>query len=238
MKLPGVVVVDLILFWGLIGTIGVAHSLLLTTGTPWQNVTWFYIVMWLASMVILLFARFQYGEVDQFGYSDELSQGKLVYAIGGLVAVVVVSSLLVSGLTRSAIFVPQPSLALTIGSLNLSSVVNDLFYQLALVSNSEETMVLSFSQVLRKKLATTRLRNVAAPTALIIPRAGWAVLHGYVSYSGPLMPILILSAFISGMIISYAAYNSRVKSFLVAVLIHFGFNSIVVLQSAVFSGTI
>jgi hypothetical protein len=227
--------VDLILFWGLIGTIGVAHSLLLTSGTPWESTTWFYIIMWMASMIILILCRFSYGEKEQFDYDEPLNQSKLIYALGGLVATIFVSAILVQAYTRSSIWVPQPHQTLAVGDLNLSAVINDLFFQLALVSNSEETLVLSLSQVIRRKLTesfSVKSASTVTVLAIAIPRAGWAVLHAYVSYVGPLMPILVVSAFISGLIISYCAYNKNVRSFLAALLIHFGFNSSIVLANA------
>jgi hypothetical protein len=227
--------VDLILFWGLVGTIGVAHSLLLTSGTPWETTTWFYILMWATSMIILLFCWVRYKEKAQWDYDESLTQNKLLYVLGGLVATIFLSSVLVQAYTRSSIWVPQPHQTLDMGGLSLSEVINDLFYQLALVSNSEETMVLSMSQVIRRKLAESfsiKHAPYAAGLSIAIPRAGWAVLHAYVSYVGPLMPILVISAFISGLIISYCAYNRQVKSFLAATLIHFGFNASVVVANA------
>lgn len=230
-KVPAI---DLLLFWGLIGTIGVAHSLLLTSGTPWETTTWFYIVTWISAMIILLFCRVLYKEHEQLDYDEPVTQNKLVYLIGGLAATVFVASTIVRTFTRSSIWVPQPQMTLAIGSLNLTAVINDLFYQVALVANSEETMCLSLSQVLRRKFAYTSTKNrfLIVPLAIGIPRVGWAILHGYVSYVGPLMLILVVSAFISGCIISYCAYNKDVKSFLVAVFIHAAYNGLIILASA------
>jgi membrane protease YdiL (CAAX protease family) len=233
-KLPHIPdAVDYVLFQGLIGTMGVAHSLLLTSGTPWETVSWFYIVMWLASMVILILCRLFYHDVDQFEYWKPLSQSKLFYVLGGFLAVLFVSSILLRAFTKSSasIWVPQPQMALAIGTLSLSSIMNDLFFQVALVCNSEETLILAFSQIVRKKVATTSYFKYAVPIAIGIPRAGWALLHAYVSYTGALMPILVLSAFISGVIMSYAFYKT--KSFMVALLIHFGFNGAIVILNAI-----
>jgi len=118
MKSPSV---DLMLFWGVIGTIGVAHSLLLTGGTPWETTTWFYIVMWLASMVILVYARVLWGEKEQFDYDEPLTYRKLGFVFGGLAACVFVSSVLIRTYTSNAIWVPQPQMTLGIGTLSLSA---------------------------------------------------------------------------------------------------------------------
>ena len=117
--------------------------------------------------------------------------------------------------------------------MNMSAIINDLFYQLGLVCNSEETMVLALSQVLRKKFENSRLLgSMASMSALAIPRVGWGFLHAYIAYIGSLQWILVGSAILSGLIISYFAYNNRSRSFLVALLIHFGFNASVILGSA------
>jgi hypothetical protein len=227
--------VDLLLYWGIIGTIGVAHSLLLTVGTLWHSVTQFYIITWVSSIAILLFCWVRYKEHEQFDYDEPLNSDKLLFVLFGIVGTLFISALLISRYTKSSIWVPQPQMSLTIGSLNMNALINDLFYQFGLVCNSEETMVLSLTQVLRKKLSTSNRiqkhlgdQGIRA-SSILIPRGGWGVLHAYVAYIGPLQPILVLSAVISGVIISYAAYNDYVKSFLAALLIHFGFNASVIL---------
>lgn len=229
---------DLLLYWGLIGTIGVAHSLLLTNGTPWEDTTWFFIIMWACSLIIMLFCWVKYKEVGQFDYDEPLTMDKLYYVIGGFVATFIVSVLIVkvatAGLGTASIWVPQPHLSLSVSGMDLSTIVNDLFYQLALVSNSEESMVLAFSLVLKRKFMESLPRKwlyAASGLAMATPRAGWAILHAYQSYMGPMMPVLVLTAFISGLIISWCAYNKKVNSFLVAMLIHFAFNAAVILST-------
>lgn len=224
--------IDLILFWGVIGTIGIAHALLLTSGTPWETTTWFYSVMWISSMIILMFCRILYQKKSQFDYDESLNVNKIVYVIGGVIAILFVSSFLVQAYTRSSIWVPQPHQTLSVGDMNLSAVVNDLFFTFALVANSEETLVLALTQVLRIKLSASSTSSYVPVLSIVAPRAGWAILHAYTSYVGPLMWILVLSAFVSGCIISWCAYNKSVKSFLVAVLIHALFNASIILASA------
>lgn len=231
--------IDLILFWVMIGSLGVAHSLLLTSGTPWESTTWFYIMMWVCSMVGIILCWVFYKEEAQFDYNEPLNRDKMFYVLGGVATTLFVSSILVRIYTRSSIWVPQPNMTLAIGDFNVSAVVNDLFFQLALVANSEETCNLAMMQVIRRKLTVSLptkyasgKSNLVEGLSIALPRAGWAVLHAYVSYIGPLMPLLVASAFISGLIISWCAYNNKVRSFLVAVLIHFGFNAIVVVASA------
>lgn len=235
MKFPSLKAVDLILFWGLFGTLGVMHSLLLTNGTPWESVTYFYIITWIAALAVLAMCLIFWG-TNVLNFYEPLSRNKLWFLLGGFFAILFISSILVRAFTKSSIWVPQPKMSLTIGSLSLSDVVNDLYYQLGLVANAEETSILTLTLVLKMYFESlpqhATLKKGSLYGAIFLTRAGWAGLHAYVSYVGVLMPILVLSAFISGCIISWCAYNEKVKSFLVAVLIHFFFNASIVLASA------
>ena len=219
--------VDLLFFWGVLGTLGVAHSLLLTINTAWQPVTLVYILMWLCSLVTLAWCRMYYGEAGLIDYDEPLTKSKLIYIPGALAAIMIVNAVLLAGYARSSIWVPQPRMALQMSALSLNELVNDVFYQLGLVANAEETMCLALSQILMVRLSNHTFKRQAA---LYLPRVGWGILHAYQSYTGPLMPIMVLAATISGCIISYAAYNGKTKCFLIAVLTHFIYNTIVILQ--------
>jgi hypothetical protein len=234
MKFPSLKAVDLILFWGIFGTVGVIHSLLLTNGTPWESVSYFYIITWIAALAVLAMCLIFWG-TNVLNFYEPLNRSKLWYVLGGFVAILFISSILVRVFTKSSIWVPQPRMSLTIGQLSLNDVVNDLYYQLGLVCNSEETSMLALMLILKKYFETSQhatLKKGAFYSAIILTRAGWATLHAYISYTGALMPILVASAFISGCIMSWCAYNGKVKCFLVAVLIHFAFNGTMVILGA------
>lgn len=222
-----------ILFEAIIGTIGVAHSLLLTNGTPWQNTSYFYIVLWVSSFAILLTCYIFLGTDNQFGFTGfPLNKGNWLYVVGGTAAMIVLASVMTGiasgGMSQSSLYVPQPHLGLAIGGVDLNSVVNDLFYQLFLVANTEEILCLALSQAFRAYFGITRFKGVAAILGIIVPRGGWGVLHAYVNYAGPMMWLMIGTAIGSGLIMSYCAYNEKVQSLIAAVLQHFGFNSFVV----------
>lgn len=187
-------------------------------------------------MVILLWCWVRYRESHQFDYDESLTQKKFFYVLVAVFVTLFVSSLLVSAYTYSSIWVPQPHMTLALGGLSLSAILNDLLYQLALVSNSEETMVLGLMQALRRKLATVRQipLSMVPHISIILPRIGWGILHAYVSYVGELQLILVVSAIVSGCVISYVAYyrSLGVHSLLAAVLIHAFFNWAIVLARA------
>lgn len=227
--------VDLLLFWGITGTLGVAHSLLLTKDTDWFAWAIFYILSWACSMIILVYCRFMYKEHNQFDYDESLTTNKLFYLFGGLIGVIFIASALVQEFARSSIWVPQPRMALAVGTLSFSSVLNDVFFQLTMVVNSEETMVLALSQVLRRKFASQfplKYGWFGVALAVVIPRGAWSILHAYFSYVGPFAWVLVLSAFISGCVISWCAYNGKTRSFFVALAIHFLFNFSVIMGDA------
>jgi len=130
---------------------------------------------------------------------------------------------LVSSFTRSAIYVPRPGSLLSMGQQSTAALVDDLLYNVVLVAPAEESMKLVGILALYRRTKNTPV-SVAAPTGF------WAVLHSYQAYQGTLMPILVLSAFISGLILFLVLKYTR--SLLNAQIAHAGFNSIVVLMSA------
>ncbi|MCJ7793738.1 CPBP family glutamic-type intramembrane protease, partial [Candidatus Bathyarchaeota archaeon] len=105
-----------------------------------------------------------------------------------------------------------------------------VFMQLAMVANSEETLKLSMSNVLDIGIGKKMLGKILAT---VVPIAVWAILHAYVSYTGALVPILILSAFAAGLIIWFVEWKTQ--SVLCAILVHAFYNCFVVLMT-MFSG--
>ncbi len=229
-------IIYLLLFEGIIGTIGVAHSLLLTQGTPWESTTWFYIMMWVSSMIILLWTWVSFRETSQYDYNEALTSNKFYLIIGGYIAMLIISSVMVSSYTQSSIWVPQPNQTLSLGGLSLSTIINDMLFTFALVANSEEVLVLGIMQVLRRWLTTVKSLPLwsVSHLAIIIPRVGWGLLHAYVSYLGPLQLLLVVSAIVSGCIMSYIAYYQKLKveSLLGAVFMHGLFNISVIIAGA------
>jgi hypothetical protein len=222
-------VILFILFEAIIGTIGVAHALLLTGSTPWQNTSYFYIVLWVTSFSILIAELVVLGSENQFGYMGSLGRGNWLYPVAGTAVIICLASIatyiLTAGVAQSAIYVPQPHLGLAVAGVDLNSVLNDIFYQGFLVANSEETLCLALSNGLYALFAAKKLGAGAPILAVGLTRTGWGILHAYTAYTGPYTFWLVLIAIASGCIISFMAYNSRVQSFIAAWLQHFGYNT-------------
>ena len=213
---------DLIIFNVLVGLAAV-HFLLKTLGTYLEKATWVFLTMWIMSLVLLVWLRVYGGERgDIVDYDENLKRDHLPIIFGAVAAMVIVSSVLVSSFTRSAIYVPRPGLALSLGHLSTAGLVDDLLYNVVLVAPAEESMKLVGILALYRRTRNTPI-SVAAPVGF------WAVLHAYQSYQGELMPILVFSAFLSGIILFLVLKYTR--SLLNAQIAHAGFNSIVILMS-------
>lgn len=217
---------DLILFNVLVGLVGV-HFLLKTQGTYLKDATLVFFSMWVMSLVLLLWLRFYGGEKDDLvDYDENLERSHLPIVAGAIAAMVVVSSLLISGYTRnvrSALYVPRPGLALNAGNLSFSGLVDDLLYNVVLVAPSEESIKLVGMLALYRWKRNSYIA-AAAPVGF------WAVLHSYQAYQGPQMPILVASAFVSGIILFLVLKYT--KSLVNAQIAHAGFNVFVILVSS------
>jgi len=206
--------------------LAVIHFLLKTKGTPLETATWFYAMTWLISLIMLLWIQMYQGHPSSSGvtdYDENLRRKDLPWLFGGLAGMVIVSSVLVAGFTRSALCVPRPGAVLSAAApMSTAALTDDLLYNFVLVAPAEETMKLMSILALYGKTRNKWL-SVAFPVGI------WAVLHGYFAYVGPLMLVLIASAFISGLILYVVMQQT--SSLLNAVLCHACFNSLVILFS-------
>jgi membrane protease YdiL (CAAX protease family) len=203
------------------------HYLLLTFDTPMFATTLFYIVMWIASDVMLIWMRLYYGEIKWLDYDEDPTRKHFTTWLGGLAGVVVAASVVPRILEKvaltSVIYVPSPKRMMAQGMpLDLWSLASDMLFTLCLCALAEETM---------KVAAHTALYNSTKNEWLsaIIPIAIWGVIHGYVAYTGPLQLPLIAAAFAAGIIMFLALKRSR--SLLLVVLVHGFFNILVILMT-------
>lgn len=221
---------DLILF-DVITALGITHFLLKTKGTPLEMVTIMFTLMWVMSMVILVMLRVYGGRSGQTGdvvdYDENLERQHLPWLFGSLAAIAVINILLVSGLRGavrfSAIYVPRPSLAQVPGTFSgTATILDDLLYNFFLVSQAEESVKLMSILALYRKTQNFML-------SAGIPIGIWAVFHAYLAYLGQGMEVLVIAAFISGIVLFIALRQT--KSLLNAVISHGLWNSIVILSS-------
>lgn len=215
---------DLIAFNVLIGLAAV-HFLVEEEGTYLWNTTLAYVIIWIMSLILLLWLRFYGGERgDIVDYDENLARDQLPIVGVAIAVMVVVSSVLISGfgLVRSALYVPQPAAALNLGQSNTVSILDDLLYNIVLVAPAEESLKLVGILALYRKTQNELI-------SIIVPVGFWAVLHAYQSYMGPSMPIMVISAFVSGIILFLVLKYTR--SLLNAQFAHSGYNGIIVLAS-------
>lgn len=205
--------------------LAVIHFLLKTKGTPLEAATWFYAMTWIISLIMLLWMQVYHGQPspnDVTDYDENLSREHLPWLFGSVAVIVIVSSVLVAGFTKSALYVPRPGAVLSTAPLSTAALIDDLLYNFVLVAPAEETMKLMGIMALYQKTRNEWI-SVAVPVGI------WASLHGYFAYVGTLMPVLIFSAFLSGLILY--VIMKQTGSLLNAVLAHSLFNSLVILSS-------
>jgi len=217
---------DLILI-NVITALAAINFLLKTKGTSLETATWFYVMSWILSLVMLLFMQLYCGKPtgdyeNVTDYDENLRRSNLPWLVGGVAAMVIVSCVIISGFTRSALYVPRPGAVLETAPLSVSAVVDDILYNFVLVAPAEETMKLMGMMALYYK---TKNR----PLSIGIPSGIWAAFHGYFAYVGSTAPVLIVSAFVSGVILFVVMWKTG--ALLNAQIAHGSFNTIVILSS-------
>jgi len=217
----------LLILFNVVTLLVAVHYLLLTFDTPMFATTLFYIVMWIVSVVMLIWIRMYYGEVKWLDYDEDPTRKHFTTWLGGLAGVVVAASVVPRILEKvaltSVIYVPAPKRMLAQGMpLDLWSLASDILFNICLVALSEESF---------KCAAHTALYNSTKNEwiSALIPIAVWALSHGYVAYTGALQLPLIAAAFAAGIILFLALKHSR--SLLLVTLIHGFFNCLVLIAT-------
>jgi membrane protease YdiL (CAAX protease family) len=216
---------DLLVFFTVAGLAAV-HFLLKTKGTLMEQATLLYVLMLLIALIILLWLRVYNGEQgDLVDYDENLRRDHLPILFGSVAAIAVLSSMLVRAFTRSALYIPRPSQLLSLNVSPTAALIDDLLYNFVLVAPSEETVKLMGMLTLYRKTGN-ELVSVAFPVGI------WAALHAYHAYLGELMPVLVICAFLSGLILYMVLkYTQSLEN---SILSHAIYNSLVVLSTVVF----
>jgi membrane protease YdiL (CAAX protease family) len=213
---------DLLVFYA-IACLAAVHFLLKTKDTVLEQATWFYVLTFAFSLIILLWLRVYHGEKgDVVDYDENLKRDHLPFLFGSVAGIAILSSLLVRTFAPSALYVPRPGQLLSLSVSPTAAIIDDLLYNFVLVAPSEECVKLMGILVLYRKTGN-ELISSALPVGI------WAALHAYQAYVGSMMPILLVSAFLSGLIL-YAVlkYTSSLEN---AILSHGLYNSLVVVAS-------
>jgi len=216
---------DLLLYFS-VTALGVVHFILKTKGTTMESVTTAFSLMWVMALVLLLMLRIYGGPSGQSGdlvdYDEDLRREHLPLLIGSVTAIVVVNILLIRGFAKTSIYVPRPSLAQVSTFGDYAPVLDDLLYNMVLVAPAEECIKLMATLTIYRRTRNEFL-SVAAPVGV------WAVSHAYLAYLGANMPVLVVSAFLSGIILYLAIKYT--KSLLNAIIAHAIYNVLVLLMS-------
>jgi len=214
---------DLTIYFVLTG-LAIIHFLLKTKGTAMEDTTWLFTLMWLVSLLLLIWLKITKSEKDLIDWEANLEKGHVLIvlgAVGGMLvtATIIVSAYWASLYEKSVLWIPRPSQVLSELSVT-SELTDDLLYNFVLVAPAEEAMKLAGALAIHR-LSRNELVSVGLPVGF------WAVLHSYRAYIGPLQIILVISAFISGLIL-YTVLRVT-KSLENAIVCHAIYNGIVVL---------
>ena len=215
---------DLLLYFA-VTALGVVHFVLKTKGTAMESVTMAFALMWVMALVLLLMLRSYGGPSGQQGdlidYDEDLRREHLPILFGSVAAIVVVNVLIVRGLAKSSIYVPRPSLAQVSTFGGVATVLDDVLYNMVLVAPAEECI---------KMMATLTIyrRTKNEVVSVVAPVGVWAVSHAYLAYLGDNMPVLVLGAFLSGIVLYLAIKYS--KSLLNAIVAHAIYNILCLLS--------
>ncbi len=225
------------IYWMLFVVFTAVHYYTKTQGTPQEGLITFFIIVWLSSFLVLLALKVyaREGRSEIVDYDENLQRWHIDYIIAGLLGVELVAfafSFLAGQVTTvraatvpfSAMWVPQMSL----GPMGLR-FYDDILFNFGLVATAEESSKILAIKAFSMKLGGTRNGRILS---VFGPVAFWALLHGYNSYVGygeMVMWLMILSAFISGLIMYYAVKET--KNILVVLIIHGLHNTLVILST-------
>ena len=224
------------IYWMLFVVFTAVHYYTKTQGTAQEGLITFFIIVWLASFLVLLALKVyaQEGSSEIVDYDENLQRWHLDYIIGGLLGVELVA-IFFSFLAGQVAQVPMAAVGSTL--VPFSSMVvpqmslrfyDDILFNFGLVATAEESSKILAIKAFSMKLGGTRNGRIIS---VFGPVAFWALLHGYNSYVGygeVVMWLMIASAFISGLIMYYAVRET--KSILVAFIIHGLHNAFVILS--------
>jgi membrane protease YdiL (CAAX protease family) len=209
---------DLLLYFA-VTALGVVHFVLKTKGTAMESVTMAFALMWVMSLALLMMLRIYGGPSGQHGdivdYDENLEREHLPILLGSVAAIAVVNILLVRGFAKTSIYVPKPSLSQV---TTFAPILDDVLYNLVLVAPAEECVKLMAILTIYRK-TRNEIISVAVPVGV------WAISHAYLAYLGANMPVLVVSAFLSGIILYLVLKYT--ESLLNAIIAHSLYNILV-----------
>lgn len=189
----------------------------------------FYVGMFVIFLVMLVLLR-QYHKEHEYerlvDYDENLTFDSFLWILMGTVGAYIVSSVIVSQYTNTAIWVPQHNLEMGIGALMLSGFWSDVLYQLVLVAPAEELCKLSLHLAFYMRLKSVFSDLMARLISISVPIFFWSLLHVYAWQTYENMTYLMVAAFAGGLIFFTVMYKT--KSVLAAILCHATYNSVII----------
>jgi len=214
---------DLILFFAFAG---VPITSFLLQGYPNSE---FFGLLLVIFLVILVWIDLKYDQKSYgklLDYDENMTLSGILWVGMGIFATYLTAGIIVSGFgVHSSIVVPFQGLDWNYAGFELSGVWNDYLFNITLVAPAEELCKLVLQIALYLKLKEGLSEGLARFFAIVLPIGTWALLHSYSAYTGPNMPVLLMSAFVGGLIMYGVMYKT--KSVLGAILTHAGYNCLI-----------
>jgi membrane protease YdiL (CAAX protease family) len=185
------------------------------------------------SLLVILWFKVYYKDTSQLvDFDENLTGESMMWIVLGIIGCLALSTFMVSsfvhtGYYLSSIWVPRVKLGLAVGSLVVPTFWNNVLFTLTLVVTAEECSKLVASLGIYMWFKGFLGKTWASVVAIAGPIGGWAYLHTYANpeYQTAYALIFVLTAFLAGLIMFYVM--KRCKSLLAAMLVHAGYNIIV-----------
>jgi membrane protease YdiL (CAAX protease family) len=185
------------------------------------------------SLVVLLGFKVYYKDKAMLvDWDENLNAEAFLYILLGIMGSLFVATYLTTSFVHSAtlissIGVPVTKLGLIVGTTVLPKFYSDILFTLTLTITAEESSKLVTSLGLYVWLKDLIGSSFAKYTAIVTPIAGWALLHTFdnPAYQTQYAFVFVSSAFVAGLLMYYAM--AKTKSLLAAMLIHGGYNIII-----------
>lgn len=218
------------LFFNVMTILVIVHMWAKTYGKPTHGWVSFFTTLWIVSVLgIVMIKAWMRREAwsDLVDFDENLRHEHLTYMLGGLVAILVISAVFgaIAEFAGGVLWVPEPS-KYGLETYGVGDVVDDILFNIGVVSTAEETLKLVCTIALWLKLKT---HPYGKWIATYTPIAVWALLHTYRAYVGPGWWAYTIGAFCSGVVMFYTL--KKTKSILNPVIQHGLYNSLAIVMS-------
>jgi membrane protease YdiL (CAAX protease family) len=205
------------------------HYITKTKGTLLEGTVWFFFIIWVGSILGLLYIQYENRGLLNLDFKKSLSSitlDKLTLGILGVEGVALLISVFAKNVNMSFMSMYVPQFSLNFPTLSWR-FYDDILFNIGPVATAEESLKALAIIIMWSKYGNTQNGRAFS---FLVPIGFWALLHGYqsyVSYGPTVMWLLILGAFLSGLVM-YWVWR-KTDSLLVAILVHGAHNAMVIL---------